>query len=785
MRRVILLVTLLLFSTAVPTTLATSARALDCSEASGSGAWVLPDQDCIMFDLGSIVPGDTIQFGFDSDVEVDVLMFSAAGYAVYSNDQSYRSANVWSETGTLELLNGTADWRWSAPEDRSQTSWILIIDNLDHPQDDNQGALGGSVASGSITYGPATIRSWTLHDALTLLDTDEGMDLAGPFSFMEGTQVLIETFAIDGTPDVFLMTQQQRDLYLQDSSNDFRISDTEILSITTSSSRSWSVPSVHADQPLYLMIDNTASPNGGGSGADSARVGVVLSILPVVDAVLTSTTDLLKVDVGQIVNIDASGSPDDWNQIVENGYVWDTALSDCATSTTGSSVDLCWTTEGVRTVEVTIDSTDGRSATSSVQVTVVDQTNPTAEILVSGIIDRGVGESFTISARSTDNGFVQKEEWFVDGLLEQSSNGSGSSFTYSFDAASDVGPHTVTLVVHDGAGNTQEDSADIAVSDVTAPIINNVTGPTSQKYGAIATFSATASDPEDSELNFTWDFDSTVDSDGNGIPDDDVDGNGSSVEIEFASAGSRFVICTATNNAGLSTSKSTSITILNPDTEDTGSGFPHGALLATLLFTIIPFAIAVGILLWRRSTNQLAARLLAERRAEEEAAASAPPPTAEEQAAMFASRSNGDDFASIAGIAQRDYSPATSTQSDSHGSPVLDDLFSEDDKMEDAPAVETTVVDNRVTSNPSIDTPDVSTPTPTPSKLGIEIPDFDTHSPSSAPSSASPEAQTSDSLMVEATCTSCESRFKVELPSGLSSGRTACPSCGEIQTVSR
>ena len=111
MRRVILLVTLLLFSTAVPTTLATSARALDCSEASGSGAWVLPDQDCIMFDLGSIVPGDTIQFGFDSDVEVDVLMFSAAGYAVYSNDQSYRSANVWSETGTLELLNGTADWR--------------------------------------------------------------------------------------------------------------------------------------------------------------------------------------------------------------------------------------------------------------------------------------------------------------------------------------------------------------------------------------------------------------------------------------------------------------------------------------------------------------------------------------------------------------------------------------------------------------------------------------------------------------------------------------------------
>ena len=105
MRRVILLVTLLLFSSVFPTTLATSARAQECSEASGEGAWVLPDQGCIMFDLGSIIPGDTMQFAFDSDVEVDVLMFSAAGYAVYSNDQSYRSANVWSENGTLELLS--------------------------------------------------------------------------------------------------------------------------------------------------------------------------------------------------------------------------------------------------------------------------------------------------------------------------------------------------------------------------------------------------------------------------------------------------------------------------------------------------------------------------------------------------------------------------------------------------------------------------------------------------------------------------------------------------------
>ena len=781
MRRVILLVTLLLFSSVLPTTLATSARAQDCSEASGDGAWTLPDQGCIMFDLGSIVPGDTIQFSFDSDVEVDVLMFSASGYAVYSNDQAYRSANVWSEIGTLESLNGTADWRWTAPLDRSQTSWILIIDNLNHPQDDDQGALGGFAASGSITYGPATIRSWTLHDALTLLNADEGVEVAGPFSFMEGTQVLIETFAIDGSPDVFLMTEQQRDLYLQDNSNDFRISDTELLSIDTSSSRSWSVPSVHADQPLYVMIDNTASPTGGGSGAIPARIGVVVSILPVVDAVLTSTSDLLKVDVGQIVNIDASDSADDWNQIAENGYVWNTALADCSTSTSGSSVDLCWTTEGSRTVEVTIDSIDGRSATSSVQITVVDQTDPTAEILVSGLIDRGVGESFTISARSTDNGFVQKEEWFVDGLLQQSINGSGSSLTYSFDSASDVGEHTVTLVVHDGAGNTQQDTAQILVSDVTAPIINNVTGPASQKYGEISTFSATASDPEDSQLNFTWDFDSTIDSDGNGIPDDDIDGNGSSVEIQFNSAGSRFVICTVTNDAGLSTSKSVSITVLTLETEGTGSDMSLAPILGVIVVIVLLVAV-VGFVLWRRSTNQLADRLLAERQAEEEAAASAPAPTAEEQAAMFASRSSGDDFASIAGV---DYSSAVSKDTNSSTSPVLDDLFSDDDKVETTPAVETTTIENPLTTSSGVEMPQVSSSKHAPSSLGIEIPDFDTDSTSVAPDDDTAKSELPSPLMIQATCTSCDTRFEVELPAGRTSGRTACPSCGEIQTVSR
>ena len=232
MRRVMVVTTILILGLVIPTVNATESRETDCI--SGSSSWSLQDQECAVFALGSIVPGDVHLIQFQTDNTVDVLIFSQAGLSVYSNDQSYRTSNVWDEKGTLESLNGTAEWRWTAPLNKSQTNWYIVIDNLDHPQDDDQGSNGGYSATGSITIDAASIRSWTLHDMLWSIDTGEGRNIAGPFSFREGTQILIEALEIEGSPDVFFMTNQQKDLYLQDYSNDFRISDTDILSISSS-----------------------------------------------------------------------------------------------------------------------------------------------------------------------------------------------------------------------------------------------------------------------------------------------------------------------------------------------------------------------------------------------------------------------------------------------------------------------------------------------------------------------------------------------------------------------
>ena len=758
MRRAIVVTTILILCLSVPTVNATESRETDCI--SGSSSWSLQDQECAVFALGSIVPGDVHSIQFQTDNEIDILIFSQAGFAVYSNDQSYRTSNVWDEKGTIESLNGSAEWRWTAPIDKSQTNWYLVIDNLDHPQDDDQGASGGYSASGSITIESATVRAWTLHDMMWSLNVGEGVNIAGPFSFREGTQVLIEAFEIDGSPDIFFMTNQQKDLYLQDYSNDFRISDTDILSVSSSSSRSWLVPAVHADQELYLMVDNTASPTGGGTGSTPARLGVVLSILPILDAVISSSDGLLQVDVGEIISLSTSSTPNDWNQVDPDGFSWLYPEADCSTSTTGNSVSLCWTTEGQRTVEVTITSTDGRTDTESVTVNVIDSTPPSSQILVSGEIERGVGESFTITGQSSDNGGIAKEEWLVDGSIVQTENQSSTSLTYSFDSALDIGNHIITLRVYDLSGLTSESNVTVQVLDTTSPITSPITGSKIINPGESVTFSITANDPESSILKYEWDIDGSVDSNSNGISDDDVDFNGSSITISYDTGGSRIVSCVVTNEAGSSTIERFTVTVLTPQTEE-ASGSTSLAMIAIIILVIILILFAVVAFVWQRSTARRVAEIIAEQEAENSEQVA--PPTIEEQSQMYASR-RSNDFESIAGMSSSEIQRTPRVESNSE---VLNDLFSEeeDQKMpEEQPK--------------SIERDEVKTTSSSPSSLGIEIPNLSN-------SSSVEEPTTELARTIKSSCSTCNQSFEVDLPSGVSSGKTACPHCGSIEFVQR
>ena len=85
MRRVMVVTSILILSLVIPSVNATESRETDCI--SGSPLWSLEDQECAVYALGSIVPGEVHSIQFQTDNEVDVLIFSQAGLSVYSNDQ--------------------------------------------------------------------------------------------------------------------------------------------------------------------------------------------------------------------------------------------------------------------------------------------------------------------------------------------------------------------------------------------------------------------------------------------------------------------------------------------------------------------------------------------------------------------------------------------------------------------------------------------------------------------------------------------------------------------------
>ena len=142
-----LLVVLMLLMLPVQIQAAESKATVTCIQddiSQGASVWSLTDQSCLRMSLGLLSPGTTVEFNVSTDAAVDLLLFSSTGVVVYQQEQNYRRADVWESSSVFEDFTGEGTWKWSSPTDRGATRWYLVVDNLDHPQDQDQGALGGS-----------------------------------------------------------------------------------------------------------------------------------------------------------------------------------------------------------------------------------------------------------------------------------------------------------------------------------------------------------------------------------------------------------------------------------------------------------------------------------------------------------------------------------------------------------------------------------------------------------------------------------------------------------------
>ena len=805
MRVVLFLVTLLVTSS-LPLTSASEGRATTCDNID-IGAMpdpiIIDDQSCAKIALGQLQPGTIVEFDVNADVNFDFLVFRNTGLPAYQNDQSYRSATYWAEDTIFEDMVGSARWHWTVPTDEGAKNWFVILDNLDHLGDDNQGAQGGSSlqVTFDVTY-PST-SYWNLHDSLVQLGINSHTKLIDENLLVldEGTQVSIRAIPLVGNPDLFILTENQRLSYLDGTAPEFRVPGADLLQITTEGSVTWTVGADYSNQPLWFYADNEQGPSGGGDGSGEAIFTVIIELLPLLNATITSTS--VSLDVGESTTISATSTPNLSNQVDTNAYEWDLD-GDGLYELTGASTDISWQTEGTFPISLRVNGVDGRTDTSTLSIEVTDQTNPVAVINGGNNIVRGFGESFTVASSSTDNFGVDREEWWADGTRIQSDSGTGNSFTYSFNSE---GSHNVTLRVYDLANQSTDLTINITIQDRSPPELEAITGPKEVMAGEENTWRINATDTESSPATWFWDFDRSVDADGNGNTADDKQASGDIVTWTFTEGGDYSITCTVTNEQGLSSSREINVFVEAMPVEKSATMtyvYGGGAILLALA------VIAGGGFLYRSMNQRRAHNELMEAEAARQAAEEAEANREvgrEEQLSMFQNRGNsssgfsrggGDEMAEIAGVgaAYGTQQPVVQTPAPSVNDDALLSAFEE----------ETVAVQPKPEPEPETKPP-AESPTPVGKSSvltsGIELPGIlNQSSPEPAPTTPVPmasqpvpeptpepvvvdEEPSPQTTEVRGACEECGQQYAVDMPIGVQQAQIVCPKCGNMNIIRR
>ena len=759
----------------------------------------LADQTCLQVSLGTLAPGSLVSIEATvTGNSADLLFFAANSVSTYLNDQSYRTPSIWEADASVESLSGDAEWHWEVPTDRSETAWFLILDNLAHSGDQGNGGQGGNDSNITISVTFPTMSYWTLIDSLQVLAPGSHVALLGPseLTLDAGTQVSVTALPLSGVGDLFILTESQKDTYLLGGGGSFWVPGTQMLSITTATSQPWTVPSDLAGQPLYLFLDNEAGPTGGGDGLSPLRITVSVTLLPVLDPVISSADDLTDVDVKEQVSFDVESTPNLSQQADLSQTEWDFD-GDGSIDATGESVTTLFSSPGNRSVKAIIIGPDGRSSSNTIPVSVIDTSNPNSSILGSDTWQRDVDASFTLTSTSVDNWQVVREEWRVDGTLISSfTNSLPSSFTHAINT---TGEHIVELTAVDGANNIDATVVTIIVRDGTKPVVGDIVAIDTVMAGTSMTFSVNASDPESDQLAYTWDFDKEVDSDGDSVTGNDIDATGSTVAWTFSVAKPTYVTVTVTNDANLSKTVQILVDVEADPTAVSSSSSPLDSLVPFIILVIIVVLGGGGWFAWKKRKEQLhqEAADLAQAASEED---QEPEPERDDQLTMYAPSASqsggygGGGDASIAALAGTGYSQGI----------VSDDAlaaFSDDDEAEEVAEKEPILDDldflrsKDAKPEPEVAKPQAQSSTTKPEgkvakrSSGIALPDsagVSTSQPSvqskAAPIAkpvAEPEPKVVDSTTVKASCPSCEQMFAVDMPNDVEQALVACPKCDQ------
>ncbi len=845
-RSSVVLMVLLLLTSSAPAIDAAGKGVISCTPADLDmlpASWDIDDGACVRIDLGVLSPGDTLSFDVSADTDVDILLFSASSISVYQNEQNYRLDSVWHSDSVFESFQGDGTWHWMAPDDRGDTRWYLVLDNMAHPQDQGEGAQGGSLATVVLDVEEVDSPVFGIVDTIVRLDGGEHSVLAGPLVLDEGTQVNIFATTMQGAPDIFLVTGTQMEFYEQGTTaNGMDDNNADMLLVLEERSISWSVNSDYAGKELYLIVDNRPGPPGGGAGTGFAATTVVMDLIPILQPTITNSSGLAIIDVGAEVILDASNTPNLSDQIdSETGFQWDTN-GDGFYDASGSSITMSWDEPAEFTIGLRAVSQDGRSATVYLNTTIQDISPPEVSLSASDTIRKDFDDELLLTANIDDNWGIYSVEWLVDETVIQNYSSlnweDGKTFTFRFDSSYSAGDREVKIRVTDKEGQVTERTAIIDLYDSTPPLVPQQTMELTAILGQPVQLMAEAIDAESPTLTYFWDLDTKTDSNSDGIMDNDMDASGSAITQNFQQKGTYEIVCTIVNEAGASTQVTYLISVRSSSDDGSGLSPIMIGIIATVLLIIIIGGI--GMIAWRRMSNARLEALL-----EEQAAAKEEKPrelSVEEQKAMYGAGSAtldqptsmsttsqfgqyatgmsgaSDPEATIsedAAMGDTDLEallstpePITTSDQSSPASELLAEFSEEETHMEDdtiefshdeleANSEEGWSPDEAESFNEEEGLPTPPPPEPEPEvdtlldEGDLPVPPL----PQSEEPSSQPELEVieeSESLeidsepksrIVQQDCSQCQQRFEVTLPEGHDIARTACPSCGAIETV--
>ena len=690
--------------------------------------WTIMDQECIRVDLGTHSPGTNLAFEIYADQEIDILLFPSNTVSVYQNEQSYRLDSVWMADSVFESFSGTGEWHWQTPEDRGETRWYLVIDNLAHPQDSGEGDQGGLSVEIELDAGVILPEQFTLADSIHRVEPGGYSLVHGPFTVDEGTFVEIHARTMAGEPDIFVMSETAFSYYSPSSnwSSSLRITSADMLLVSNERYLPWEASDIEG-QNLYIVVDNRQGPGGGGAGTSSVAVTVTVTLTPILDPHISSQTNLDSVDVGALVNLSAESTPNKSDQIPESGFSWDID-GDGVSDWTGSDVEHLWEEPGNYTVRLSATSVDSRSASVSRTVTVVDMSPPSVSLGVTGMLTKGFGEQISISASFTDNWGLESLDWMIDGqiiLSNYSLTDQHSTLILPVSEEYSPGQHVISLVVRDRSGMATQQDAIVNFIDVTAPEISQYESQIEVNYGDQTILQIFAQDNQSGNLDYTW----TI---GQGT-DNEIQFNGPLVVYEFNTEGPTNVICRIENDAGLTSYAEILVIVKQSESS-------NGLTLQVIAAIAVTLLISVSVAAFFLYNSAVRRRMSEFSGADEQEEPEAPPlpPSPQMQKQMW-SREETSPFQ-----APQDF--MRSNQSETEAYDLLDITQPQQESGPHAELGESLLGDLQST----------------PEKV---------------------EPETPKGTTIRCNCSKCSKPFEITLPEGLESAYTNCPHCGSEEMV--